>query len=233
MSIAWAGDIEKSAAPPGTLGPSVITFGDPVEHDADVRDRECVFNGVGWRWSSTRPVPVAMVGARFDRPGVKSSYRNGDPADRPKLKDERMARARPSKVEPGATERVAVRRPFEWRVPLMPVLSSSSSESYPREPAGRASARLHRTMSDALTNTTGMRRTSEVNRFGLRRSGLQGPSPTAAFGYEAYGLAPCQVFTNCATARSKTSLCRGEHRATAGRVRAQPRPAVESLVRSA
>lgn len=28
--------------------PSVIAFGDPVEHDADVLDREYAFNGVRW-----------------------------------------------------------------------------------------------------------------------------------------------------------------------------------------
>src|SRR5437588_2687277 len=28
--------------------PRVITFGEPVEHDPDVLDRECVFNGVRW-----------------------------------------------------------------------------------------------------------------------------------------------------------------------------------------
>jgi methylmalonyl-CoA mutase N-terminal domain/subunit len=31
-----------------------------------------------------------------------------------------MAQARPSNVEPGATERVAVLRRFEWRIPFMP-----------------------------------------------------------------------------------------------------------------
>jgi quercetin dioxygenase-like cupin family protein len=28
--------------------PSVITFGGPVEHDANVRDHECMVNGVRW-----------------------------------------------------------------------------------------------------------------------------------------------------------------------------------------
>jgi quercetin dioxygenase-like cupin family protein len=33
---------------PERVDPSVITFGDPVEHDANVRDREQMFNNVRW-----------------------------------------------------------------------------------------------------------------------------------------------------------------------------------------
>lgn len=37
-----------SADQPDALAPTVIAFGDPVEHDVNVRDREHVFNGVRW-----------------------------------------------------------------------------------------------------------------------------------------------------------------------------------------
>lgn len=33
---------------PEAVEPRVITFGEPVEHDANVRDREYVFNDVRW-----------------------------------------------------------------------------------------------------------------------------------------------------------------------------------------
>jgi hypothetical protein len=41
-------EIELSVGQPEAVEPSVITFGDPVEYDADVRDQECVFNDVRW-----------------------------------------------------------------------------------------------------------------------------------------------------------------------------------------
>jgi quercetin dioxygenase-like cupin family protein len=39
---------DSSIGLPEALEPSVITFGDPVEHDANVRDREFVLSGVRW-----------------------------------------------------------------------------------------------------------------------------------------------------------------------------------------
>ena len=39
---------DSSIERPEGAGPSVITFGDPVEHDANVRDYERVFNDVRW-----------------------------------------------------------------------------------------------------------------------------------------------------------------------------------------
>jgi hypothetical protein len=41
-------EIESSIGQPGAVPPTVMSFGDPVEHDANVRDRECVFNDVRW-----------------------------------------------------------------------------------------------------------------------------------------------------------------------------------------
>ena len=35
--------------------PTVITFGEPVEHDTDVRDRECVVEGVRWAFVEYAP----------------------------------------------------------------------------------------------------------------------------------------------------------------------------------
>lgn len=43
-----SGQIDSSRREPETVQPSVVTFGEPVEHDTDVRDRECVVNGVRW-----------------------------------------------------------------------------------------------------------------------------------------------------------------------------------------
>ncbi len=39
---------DSSIERPEGAGPSVITFGDPVEHDANVHDYERVFNDVRW-----------------------------------------------------------------------------------------------------------------------------------------------------------------------------------------
>ncbi len=41
-------ETDPSTGRPEAAEPSVITFGDPVEHDANVRDREHVFNDVRW-----------------------------------------------------------------------------------------------------------------------------------------------------------------------------------------
>lgn len=41
-------EIIPSIGQPDSGEPSVIRFGEPVEHDADVHDRECVFNDVRW-----------------------------------------------------------------------------------------------------------------------------------------------------------------------------------------
>jgi quercetin dioxygenase-like cupin family protein len=41
-------EADTSAGRPEAEEPSVITFGDPVEHDANVRDHERVFNDVRW-----------------------------------------------------------------------------------------------------------------------------------------------------------------------------------------
>jgi quercetin dioxygenase-like cupin family protein len=41
-------DIDSSTDRPEASEPSVISFGAPVEHDTNVRDRERVFNDVRW-----------------------------------------------------------------------------------------------------------------------------------------------------------------------------------------